>query len=80
MVNKLFKSIFAAVLVIGSALGFVACENEGDDVVADPSVDVSATSLNFTNEEGNETLDVTANADWKAETDADWVTITPAAG
>ncbi len=80
MVNKLFKSIFAAVLVIGSALGFVACENEGDDVVADPSVEVSATSLNFTNEEGNETLDVTANADWKAETDADWVTITPAAG
>lgn len=80
MVNKLFKSIFAAVLVIGSALGFVACENEGDDVVADPSVEVSATSLNFTNEEGNQTLDVTANADWKAETDADWVTITPAAG
>ena len=80
MVNKLFKSIFAAVLVIGSALGFVACENEGDDVVADPSVEVSATSLNFTNEEGNETLNVTANADWKAETDADWVTITPAAG
>ena len=80
MVNKLFKSIFAAVLVIGSALGFVACENDGDDVVADPSVEVSATSLNFTNEEGNETLDVTANADWKAETDADWVTITPAAG
>lgn len=80
MVNKLFKSIFAAVLVIGSALGFVACENDGDDVVADPSVEVSATSLNFTNEEGNETLNVTANADWKAETDADWVTITPAAG
>ena len=80
MVNKLFKSIFAAVLVIGSVIGFVACENEGDDVVTDPSVEVSATTLNFTNEEGNQTLDVKANAEWKADTDADWVTITPAAG
>ena len=80
MVNKLFKSIFAAVLVIGSVIGFVACENEGDDVVTDPSVEVSATTLNFTNEEGNQTLDVKANAEWKADTDADWVTITPGAG
>ncbi len=80
MTNKLFKSFFAVALFLGSALGFVACENEGDGVVSDPKVEVSATSLNFTNEEGNQTLDVTANADWKAETDADWVTITPAAG
>ena len=80
MTNKLFKSFFAVAMLLGSALGFVACENEGDDVVADPKVEVSATSLNFTNEEGNQTLEVTANADWKAETDADWVTITPAAG
>ena len=80
MTNKLFKSFFAVALLVGSALGFVACENEGDGVVADPKVEVSATSLNFTNEEGNQTLNVTANAEWKAETDADWVTITPAAG
>ena len=80
MVNKLFKSFFAVAMVLGSALGFVACENDGDDVVADPKVEVSATSLNFTNEEGNQTLEVKANAGWKAETDADWVTITPAAG
>lgn len=80
MTNKLFKSFFAVALLVGSALGFVACENEGDGVVADPKVEVSATSLNFTNEEGNQTLNVTANSEWKAETDADWVTITPAAG
>ncbi len=80
MANKLFKSFFAVAMVLGSALGFVACENDGDDVVADPKVEVSATSLNFTNEEGNQTLEVKANAGWKAETDADWVTITPAAG
>ena len=80
MTNKLFKSFFAVALLVGSVLGFVACENEGDGVVADPKVEVSATSLNFTNEEGNQTLNVTANSEWKAETDADWVTITPAAG
>ena len=80
MANKLFKSFFAVAMLMGAALGFVACEDEGDGVVANPSVEVSATSLNFTNEEGNQTLEVTANSDWKAETDADWVTITPAAG
>ncbi len=80
MANKLFKSFFAVAMLMGVALGFVACENEGDDVVADPSVEVSATSLNFTNEEGSQTIELKANADWKAETDADWVTLTPAAG
>ena len=80
MANKLFKSFFAVAMLMGAALSFVACEKEGDDVVADPSVEVSATSLNFTNEEGNQTIEVKANADWKVETDADWVTVTPAAG
>ena len=80
MANKLFKSFFAVAMLMGAALSFVACEKEGDDVVADPSVEVSATSLNFTNEESNQTIEVKANADWKVETDADWVTVTPAAG
>ena len=29
MVNKLFKSIFAVATILGSALGFVACEEKG---------------------------------------------------
>lgn len=81
MANKLFKSFFAVALVLGSALGFVACEDKGDDVVADPKVEVSATSLNFTMEEGSQSVELTANADWKVEVDdADWLTVTPAAG
>lgn len=81
MANKLFKSFFAVALVLGSALGFVACEDKGDDVVADPKVEVSATSLNFTMEEGSQSVELTANSDWKVEVDdADWVTVTPAAG
>ena len=81
MANKLFKSFFAVALVLGSALGFVACEDKGDDVVADPKVEVSATSLNFTMEEGSQSVELTANADWKVEVDdADWLTVTPTAG
>ena len=81
MANKLFKSFFAVALVLGSVLGFVACEDKGDDVVADPKVEVSATSLNFTMEEGSQSVELTANSDWKVEVDdADWVTVTPTAG
>ncbi len=80
MANKLFKSFFALAMVVGSALGFVACENEGNEVSDNPSVAVSTTSLNFAMEEGSQSVDITSNADWKAECDADWVTVTPAAG
>ena len=80
MVNKLFKSIFAVATILGSALGFVACEEKGEDLVGNPTVEVSAATLNFTNQEGSQTVDVTSNAEWKVENGADWVTVTPAAG
>ena len=80
MANKLFKSFFALAMVVGSALGFVACEEKGNEVSGNPTVAVSTTSLNFAMEEGSQSVDITANADWKAECDADWVTVTPAAG
>ena len=80
MVNKLFKSIFAVVMVIGSALGFAACENKGEEVVANPTVEVSTTSMNFAMEEGSQTVNITANSDWKTEVAEDWITVTPAAG
>ena len=80
MANKLFKSFFAVALVLGSALGFVACEEKGDEVVDNPTVEVSTNSLNFAMEEGSKQVDITANADWKVEVDVDWITVTPAAG
>ena len=79
MANKLFKSLFAVAMVLGSALGFVACE-EPNEVVGDPTVEVSTKSLNFTNEEGSQEVNITCNADWTATVDADWVTVAPAAG
>ena len=80
MANKLFKSFFALAMVVGSALGFVACEDKGNDVVANPTVEVSTKSLNFAMEEGGQDVDITANSDWKVEVDVDWVTVTPANG
>ena len=80
MANKLFKSLFAVIMTMGSVLGFVSCEVVGDDVVADPTVEVSTASMNFSMEEGSQTVDITANSDWKVDVDADWVTVTPANG
>ena len=80
MANKLFKSFLALAMVLGSALGFVACEETGDQVVDNPTVGLSATTLNFSNEEGSQTLDITANAGWKIDYDADWITVTPMNG
>ena len=83
MFNKLFKAIFATALVVGSALGFVACE-EKEKEVTNPSVEVSVKSLSFSNEEETQSVDVTANGDWKVTIDyitgEDWVIVTPAAG
>ena len=80
MANKLFKSFFALAMVVGSALGFVACEDKDNDAVANPTVEVSTKSLNFAMEEGSQDVDITANSDWKVEVDVDWVTVTPANG
>ena len=80
MTKKLFKSIFALAMVVGSALGFVACEDKEKEVVGNPSVEISTKSLNFSMEEGSESVSITSNSDWKTECDADWVTVTPAAG
>ena len=81
MTNKLFKSFFAVVAMLGVALGFTSCEIEGDEIAADPKVEVSATSLNFANGEGEQTVNVTSNSNWKVEVaNADWLTVTPTSG
>ena len=79
MFNKLFKSVFAVAMVLGAAVGFVSCQPE-EEKVENPTVQVSAEQLNFTNEEGSQTINVTSNANWKTENAAEWVTVTPTAG
>ena len=80
MENKFFRSFFAVAMLLGAALGFVACEEKEGEVVGDPTIEVSAKQLNFTNEEGSQIVDITANSDWKVENKIDWVTVTPMAG
>ena len=80
MENRFFKSLMAVAMLLGSTLGFVACEDAGDEIVANPTVEVSAKTLHFTVEEGSQILDITANSLWNVENDIDWVTITPMEG
>lgn len=80
MENRFFKSLMAVAMLLGSTLGFVACEEAGDEIVANPTVEVSAKTLHFTVEEGSQILNITANSLWNVENDIDWVTITPMEG
>ncbi|MBO5672362.1 MAG: hypothetical protein J6R81_04245 [Alistipes sp.] len=83
MLNKIFKSLFALTLVMGAALGFVACEDKHEEVT-NPTVEVSVKSLSFSNEEETQSVSVTANGDWKVTVDyvtgEDWIVVTPQAG
>ena len=83
MSNKLFKSLFAFAMVLGSALGFVSCETPEEPTQSgDPTVELSVATLNFASAEGSQAVDVTSNAKWEVEVvnAADWVTIAPMSG
>ena len=80
MENRFFKFLVAVAMLLGSALGFVACEEAGDEIVANPTVEVSAKTLNFTVEEDSQTINITANSLWRVENNIDWVTVTPMSG
>ena len=82
MSNKFFKSIFAFAMVLGTALGFVGCTPQEEPAAADPKVELSKSSVNFSSAEGSETLNITCNSEWEIEVDeaANWVTINPMSG
>ena len=81
MSNKLFKSFFAFAMVLGAALGFVACTTPEEPTSGDPKVELSQSTANFSSAEGSQTVSVSANCKWTVEVnDVDWVTITPMEG
>ncbi|MBO7263799.1 MAG: BACON domain-containing protein, partial [Alistipes sp.] len=82
MSNKLFKSIFAFAMVLGTALGFVGCTPQEEPAAADPKVELSKSSVNFSSAEGSESVNITCNSEWEVEVDeaADWVTVSPMSG
>ena len=81
MSNKFFKSIFAFAMVLGTALGFVGCTPE-EETKADPKVELSVSTLNFSAAEESKTVNVTSNSEWQVTVDtaADWVNVTPTSG
>ena len=82
MSNKLFKSFFAFAMVLGAALGFVACTADEEPAKVNPEISLSEQAVNFTSAEGSKTVGVTSNSQWEVKVDesADWVSVTPSSG
>ena len=82
MSNKLFKSFFAFAMVLGAALGFVACTDQEEPAKVNPEISLSEQAVNFTSAEGSKTVSVTSNSQWEVKVDesADWVSVTPSSG
>lgn len=75
MFMKLRGFIFTAVAAV---LAFSACEQKVD--LGSPDIQISANQMSFEMDGGEQTLTVTATRDWKVETDADWVVVSPESG
>lgn len=75
MFMKLRGFIFTAVAAV---LAFSACEQKVD--LGSPDIQISANQMSFEMAGGEQTLTVTATRDWKVETDADWVVVSPESG
>ena len=75
MIMKLRGFIFTAVAAV---LAFSACEQKVD--LGSPDIQISANQMSFEMDGGEQTLTVTATRDWKVETDADWVVVSPESG
>lgn len=82
MSNKLFKSIFAVAMVLGAAFGFASCTPQDEPTTAEPKVELSVSTLNFSKLEGSQSVDIKSNSEWTVEVEEsdDWVTVTPMSG
>ena len=64
---------------IASLAAFAACE-EPEQNLGTPDISISATEMTFDQAGGEKELAVKATRDWKVETDADWVVVSPESG
>ena len=58
---------------------FAACQ-EPEQPLGTPDISLSVTEMTFDVAGGEQQLDVTATRDWMAETEADWVVVSPESG
>ena len=56
-----------------------ACEEAGADL-GTPEISIGTNEMNFEAEGGDQEMTVTSTRDWKVETDADWVVVSPEKG
>lgn len=76
----LFRLLFAAMFVT-AATAFTSCSNDDDDEIDFPSLEVSASELNFDENGGSKTFDITTTGRWVisgAESESSWLGVTPA--
>ena len=71
--RNLFLGVCSAVAL------FAACEPAEQDL-GTPDISISANEMTFETAGGEQELTVTATRDWKVETDADWVVVSPESG
>jgi len=71
------KSLFIGLLA--AVVSFSACQDEEQNL-GTPDISISDTELTFGVEGGEQVITVTASRDWKVETDADWVGVSPESG
>ena len=64
---------------VASIAAFAACQ-EPEQNLGTPDITISKNEVAFDVAGGQDELTVTATRDWKAETDADWVVVSPESG
>ena len=62
-----------------AVMAFAACEEANTDL-GTPEISISESEMNFEVTGGDQDMTVTATRDWKVETDAEWVVVSPESG
>ncbi len=73
---------FLSFIMSLAALSFAttACEDKQEEDLGAPSVELGQSEVSFEQAGGEKTVQLTATRDWKATTDADWISIEPSEG
>ena len=71
--RNLFLGVCSAVAVLA------ACQ-KNEENLGTPDISISANEMTFETEGGEQEMTVTATRDWKVQTDADWVVVSPESG
>lgn len=57
-----------------------SCDNDNDEPSGAPEITISSSEITFEPASSGQTLEVTANRDWKASTEEDWISVEPSSG